>query len=160
MYVTVANDTARGTRQTQQLTMKSFVTLIITKAYHNCVIASSDRSLHVNASRKARPQCNHHSLHPATKRTAQLEIVRGHSMYDRFHRILRIQSCESRSWQMTDSCCSHSRRFSQRQQDSSTADDTARNHACHFKPLLLNRGYQPGVAAKGAPEGQQPTAPI
>ena len=101
LYVTVANDTDRDTRQTQQLTLKSFVTLIITKAYHNCVIASSDRSLHVNASRKARPQCNHHSLHPATKRTAQLEVMRGHSMYDHFHRILRIQSCESRSWQMT-----------------------------------------------------------
>ena len=99
--------------------------------------ASSDRNQHVNATRRVRPQRARHNLHPTTKRSAQHEVVHNHSNHGLIHRILRIQSCETRSWQIECAAANvHIRvSFSQPQRISLTADGAVNHHACRTKPL-------------------------
>ena len=91
----------------------------------------------MNATRRVRPQRARHNLHPTTKRSAQHEVVHNHSNHGLIHRILRIQSCETRSWHIECAAANvHIRvSFSQPQRISLTADGAVNHHACRTKPL-------------------------
>ena len=120
--------------------------------------ASSDRNQHVNATRRVRPQRARHNLHPTTKRSAQHEVVHNHSNHGLIHRILRIQSCETRNWKCDFAAADvHIRvSFSQYQRSSSTADGSVNHHACRTQPSASrsSRGTSRTARRSQAAEGQ------